>query len=275
MIGLVLSAECLIQRATGQRLMYWRWKPEFDVALPFGPFVNRNHFATWAILAIPLCMGYLLAHGAAHGAHRESERWQRTVARFADGRSIWLALSICLMLIALALCLSRAGWAGLAVGLMVGSGMMRRRRKSLGWALSATFAAAAVGALLMAPLDLIGRMTSVSAAAAGRFDIWRATLPIVDDFWLTGTGAGTFETVMLVYQRGRRCSVSTRRTITTCRWWPKEDLLVGIPAGLSILLFARERLDALRRDESRMYLSEPARSAASSAPRCRASGKRA
>ena len=34
--------------------------------LPLGPFVNRNHFATWAIMVIPLCLGYLGAHAQVH-----------------------------------------------------------------------------------------------------------------------------------------------------------------------------------------------------------------
>ena len=29
--------------------------------VPYGPFVNRNHFATWMIMACPLVFGYLLA----------------------------------------------------------------------------------------------------------------------------------------------------------------------------------------------------------------------
>lgn len=254
LVGLFLSAECLIQRATGMRMMYGRWKPAFDVAPPFGPFVNRNHFATWAILAIPICVGYLLAHGTAHGAHRESERWQRTVVRFMDGRSIWLVVSICLMLIALALCLSRAGWAGLAVGLIVGFGLMRRERLSFGWALAATCAVAAAGAVLAAPLDLVQRMTSVGTAATGRLDIWRATLPVVGDFWVTGTGAGTFETVMLVYQRVPslfRINAAHNHYLQIAA---EGGLLVGIPAGLSLVLFARRAWDALRDDNSTMYL---------------------
>jgi O-antigen ligase len=34
--------------------------------------------------------------------------------------------------------------------------------------------------------------------------IWRETIPVVKDFWLTGTGAGTYQRAMYVYQRSDR-----------------------------------------------------------------------
>jgi hypothetical protein len=66
LVGLTLSSIAIAQSATGHGLMYWRWKPEGEGPEPFGPFVNRNHFATWAVMAIPLLAGYLIAHASAH-----------------------------------------------------------------------------------------------------------------------------------------------------------------------------------------------------------------
>ena len=52
MLGLLLSLIALAQDSTSNGLMYWRWRPLTEGAPPFGPFVNRNHFATWMVLAI-------------------------------------------------------------------------------------------------------------------------------------------------------------------------------------------------------------------------------
>jgi O-antigen ligase len=41
---------------------------------------------------------------------------------------------------------------------------------------------------------------TVGRSALGRLVIWRATLPIIKDFWLTGAGAGAYERAMMVYQ---------------------------------------------------------------------------
>ena len=42
-------------------LLYGVWRPQDTGARPYGPFVNRNHLATWIIMACPLAFGYLLA----------------------------------------------------------------------------------------------------------------------------------------------------------------------------------------------------------------------
>jgi O-antigen ligase len=43
----------------------------------------------------------------------------------------------------------------------------------------------------------------VDQAGFGRITIWRETLPMVGDFWLTGTGAGTYSDAMTQYQTTR------------------------------------------------------------------------
>ncbi|MGH9313771.1 MAG: hypothetical protein ACRD1S_11320, partial [Vicinamibacterales bacterium] len=57
LMGFGVSLVALAQSATARGLIYWRWRPDHEGPDPFGPFVNRNHFATWAVLAIPLCLG--------------------------------------------------------------------------------------------------------------------------------------------------------------------------------------------------------------------------
>ena len=40
-------------------MIYGFWRPQRP-GNPFGPFVNRNHFAGWMIMALPLALGYAL-----------------------------------------------------------------------------------------------------------------------------------------------------------------------------------------------------------------------
>ncbi len=47
-------------------------------------------------------------------------------------------------------------------------------------------------------------MAGAQTGVANRLTIWRETVPIVRDFWLTGTGAGTYQRAMFVYQRSPR-----------------------------------------------------------------------
>src|SRR6266542_298223 len=53
-IGLAVSGVAIAQAATAGRMIYWHFRTEYEGPLPFGPFVNRNHFATWTIMAAPV-----------------------------------------------------------------------------------------------------------------------------------------------------------------------------------------------------------------------------
>ena len=200
--GLILSAICLAQDATAHGLMYWHWKPPFDVAYPFGPFINRNHYATWVVMAVPVALGYLLAHGWVHAPHERRSNWRARLGLF-DGRSLWLAAAVVLMLVGLVASLSRAGMIAMATALAVAIHCRGRHGAApvSWWAIGALVLAAVGAAIRIDPIELYHRFAASEAAAADRLSIWRATLPVIKDFWLTGAGAGTFEIVMLVYER--------------------------------------------------------------------------
>src|SRR4029078_7137100 len=132
--------------ATARGLMYWRWRPVDEGPDPFGPFVNRNHFATWAILAIPLCVGYLAAHSAAHTQRtRDNVPLRRRIVTFFDGRAMVLTSATGLLLVALAMTLSRSGPLRLAAGAAAGIVLGLRHEGSTGragWWLAAGIAVA-------------------------------------------------------------------------------------------------------------------------------------
>jgi hypothetical protein len=48
------------------------------------------------------------------------------------------------------------------------------------------------------------RFTRSGSGIENRVRIWRETLPVVRDFWLVGTGAGTYRMAMLFYQQSVR-----------------------------------------------------------------------
>jgi O-antigen ligase len=204
LLGLLVSLLAIAQAATAGRAIYWRFPTEFEGPLPFGPFVNRNHFATWVIMALPLCFGYIAARAGvhAHGAHLASAR--ERVARRLDPRSGWLLAAATSMLLALFLSLSRSALFALALSALLTVGIGRRRGKRPPWML-VTAGGVLLAALLWSDVPAMsGRMAAVGTALDDRLIIWRETLPIVRDFWAVGTGSGTYQTAMLVYQRADR-----------------------------------------------------------------------
>ena len=254
-VGLVLAAISLAQDATARGLMYWRWDPG-EGPPPFGPFLNRNHFATWIVMAAPVCLGYLLARASAHPRRESRDRtWHQRLLRLLDARSIWLSASICLMLVALVASMSRAGFVGLLSALAAGVFLRSRRAGSAAgtWAISAIGTALVAASIRVNLADVLHRFEAAGTAAAYRMGIWRATMPVVGDFWLTGAGAGTFETVMLVYRRAPSLFRTNAAHNHYLQVAAEGGLLIGIPVAVALVLFARESIEALARDDSAMY----------------------
>ncbi len=206
-VGLVFSTIAIAQAATAGRSIYWRFPTEYEGPLPFGPFVNRNHFATWAIMAAPLCFGYIMARTDNPDAALSPLISVRArLTRMADGRMIWLAVAAAVMTTALLMSMSRSGILALGAAATFSSlALGRRARRGRRWWVLGVFAVA-VG-IALARLDvpaLAERFARSGSGVESRLRIWTDTMPIVRDFWLTGTGVGSFRTAMVYYQRADR-----------------------------------------------------------------------
>jgi O-antigen ligase len=206
-MGLAVSAVAIAQAATAGRLIYWRYRTEYEGPLPFGPFVNRNHFATWAIMAAPLCFGYVIARANKPGSGPSSMVNRRTrLARLADGRTLWLTAAGAFMISALLLSLSRSGIVSLSVAGIVG--LLTLRPRAAGgrgvWLLAGVLVAVGIGVAFADLPAVADRFTRSGSGIDNRLRIWRETIPVVRDFWLVGTGAGTYRMAMLFYQKSVR-----------------------------------------------------------------------
>jgi O-antigen ligase len=205
-LGLIVSAIAIAQAATAGRYIYWRFRTEYEGPLPFGPFVNRNHFATWVIMAAPLCFGYLMARAdSPDTANAEFMSRRAKLTRLLDGRSAWLVFACALMTAALLLSLSRSGILALAAAATISMAGWRPRVIRRRWWVAAGLVLLLGYAFSRADLSaLADRFGRSGTGIQNRLTIWRETLPIVRDFWITGTGAGTYRDAMLYYQRADR-----------------------------------------------------------------------
>ena len=200
-LGIVFATLGLAQAASGSGAVYWWWEPLGEGAEPFGTFINRNHFATWVIMAAPACFGYAVARLHLSASDNPTRHWAARLVSVFDGRALFLLFAGILMTSALLTNLSRSGMLGLAtaaVYVLIASSRKidQRRRRWLG----AYIAAAAIIVVAFADAGaLIQRVEQTIAPGSGRIAIWRDTLPLIGDFWATGTGAGTYQTAMLVY----------------------------------------------------------------------------
>lgn len=202
--GLVTAFVGLAQRATASRTLLWLWTPEDPGGRPMGPFVNRNHFAMWLVMAAALAIGGVAAHLAHRAPSVASSTRSRLIGWARDGTTQWLGGAAVLMWLTVFASGSRGAMVGLAVFGGVWLVLAARQGHSLWQTALAGAALVLVGVVgVWTNLDMIvGRLDGGPGIA--RSTVWRDTLPVASDFLVTGTGGGTFASAMLLYQRNTR-----------------------------------------------------------------------
>ena len=255
-LGLVAALVAIVQRALSPGLVYGFWRPLERGAQPFGPIINRNHFATWMILALPVCLGYLAAHVHSHRSLRPLPFNIVRALRLADARVLWLWAAASMMLLAVTLTASRAALMSLALSAAFGV-WLRRERRDLRrrWTLGIYTALAAIVLLAWANFGAIAlRLDDLAVSGpGGRTLIWRDTIAMARDFWLTGVGLGSYQTAMAVYQTTLREYVFNHAHSQYLQLAAEGGLLLVVPAGLAVVAFALAALERLRHDRSPMW----------------------
>ncbi len=248
-LGVLLALVGIIQLAllgqdvyTGMRI-YGFWKPRNVLTTPFGPFVNKNHFAGWMLMAMPLVAGY--AAGLA-------ERGMRGVRATWRDRMLWLSsrdggrlqlvgFALLLMGVSLTLTRSRSGLAALVVAMLIFTIVAARRSGSVKLAAltGSALAVFAVVIVLWAGVNIQQRFGSMNEAVALRRNIWRDAAHIVSDFPLTGTGLNTFGTAMFQYQTSFPDQRVYEAHNDYLQLAAEGGLLLGVPIVATLIVFAR------------------------------------
>lgn len=206
-VGAVAAIAALIQKATTPKLLLFSVQPEARSTNPFGAFTNRNHFAAWLLLLSTAIIGYLIARVRIHDAH--DRRWGSVVKRFMASGAVMTAMAAVVTIGTLLTTLSRSAVAGLGVAALAGWRFGRPRLRLEHTSLPGALGVLGVLIILtMLFVDVDGWATRIEESFTteglfGRVTIWRETLPIIRDFWLTGVGAGTYPDAMTYYQQTR------------------------------------------------------------------------
>jgi O-antigen ligase len=259
LIGMIASVAAIVQRAQSHELLYGVWRPVEAGARPYGPFVNRNHFATWVVMACPLVFGYLLARVP---ARRPSQLVaQRLVAALKQLGSIriWLAASVCVMTLALLISASRSGLIALMCAMIVsllfrtGAARPTIRRWTI-FQLALLVLVAVSFANFDALVDRFDQTLRPAESGRGRSAVWADARRVIHDFPLTGTGAGTFGTAIGVYQTAEPGYSIGNAHNHYLQVAAEGGLLVSVPAASSIIAFFALCLRRVGGDRSPDYL---------------------
>jgi len=195
--GFALSAYAILARARFGPLLYG--SIVVPTVAPFGPFVSKNHFAGWTVMAALLVAG--LALGLAAVARRRARDW--TTDRGAFGVILALVATLAMALAVLA-SMSRGGVIALAAGAscFLALRLLRasRRRVALLPSLALT---AVLGAILigLVPPEAHERMRSLSGASF-RLDTWKDALRLASSSPALGHGLGAFHDAYPRFKRG-------------------------------------------------------------------------
>jgi O-antigen ligase len=242
-LGVALALFGIVQKAfldPRAPLLYGFWSPR-DGGNPFGPFVNRNHFAGWMTMVLPMVAMHAWAIvRQSEGRLREERsgrlRWFATV----DGnRVLLIGFSALVMAMALVFTGSRSGVGSLSVAALVMLLFIFRRLPGRG---SRVAAASYIGVVLLGAVAwagsgmVVSRFAMVPAEVGGRLAAWRDTATIVEDFPVFGVGLGAFGRAMLVYQSEGRDTMYAQAHNDYLQLAAEGGLVVGIPAAVVALL---------------------------------------
>src|SRR5215472_3232798 len=185
-LGFAVSIFAILQHLTFNGKLYWLRELHYT-AVPFGPFANRNHFAGFVELVVPLALVPLV------------------LGRVRRERLVVVGLFAILPVAALFLSASRGGILSFCVQIVLIAFLLLRR-----WSFGKHLffvAAVLLAALLMVSwlgvdkiLQRFSTLQSLEITAGKRAAMRKGTWRIFVNHPIVGTGLGTFQTVYPPYE---------------------------------------------------------------------------
>ncbi len=206
-IGCSLAFLAVVQKVAGNGKILWLVKIQPDWK-PFGPYINKNHFAGYMEMTAPIALSYCLylLSKVKKATDAQGSSKVKTLLMYLDNKkisSVSLAMTGVLIITgALFMTFSRGAIIGYILSMMLFILLSRSRRslrKKTGF------------------LVLIGAIVGLAAIASGwsmlqerfelaaqhgttRIDTWHDSISLLKDYSFVGTGFGTFDRIYPLYQ---------------------------------------------------------------------------
>jgi len=252
-IGTVLAPLGIVQHSIAPHRFYGLWTSHIPNALVYTPFMNRNDFASWLIMAIPLTAGYAIAH--IQSRRRAGAPFDPESA--FDNMTMMLGLALIVMIAGVIAAMSRSAIIGSSAALAVFV-LLSRGRMSRTWIagmLVTTVAVVIVAAVYAANISALTTRFSgaVSEGLTGRVAIWKQTWPMVRDFWPVGSGVGTYQQVMVLYQTTSRLFYISHADNEYLQVLAEGGALLAVPAAVALIALAATITRRLRGDRTNVF----------------------
>jgi hypothetical protein len=258
LIGIIQFA-VLGDHAYGGMKIYGFWAPKNKLTTPFGPFVNKNHFAGWMLMGLPLAIS--LGLGWFERTTGGTPQGWRAVLAWASspegGKAQLCVLAATVMAVSLLMTKSRSGLAGFMLALMLAGVVVSRR---FGGSRAKATALGGLALLLCVSFAWAGVNMSDRFATGGgsvelRRHIWRDAASVIRDFPLAGTGLNTFSAAMTTYQSPPRGGHFQEAHNEYLQIVTEGGFLLAVPAvaALALLVAGIRRRFAAGNDDGMSY----------------------
>jgi O-antigen ligase len=243
--AVILALVGIVQKPLYTGHIYGVWEPQTGGS-PFGPFVNRNHFAGWMLMALPLVLALVCA-GLERSTRGLKPGWRPRVLWLSTpeaSRLILLAAGAAVMTLSLVMTLSRSGISALAVSLIltgwfVARGVPGRSRQAAGVAYLLVLAITVVG--WVGSDTLLTRFFEADwSEFNGRRGAWSDAVGVASAFPLGGTGLNTYGEAARLYQTHNLGNHFGESHNDYLQLAAEGGLLLGLPVLACVALFFRD-----------------------------------
>jgi O-antigen ligase/tetratricopeptide (TPR) repeat protein len=202
-LAIGIAVVTILQKFTSPDKIYWFRPGPFNVH-PTGPWINRSQYSGYMEMIAPLVLALTLYYEPVISS-KESLR-SRIVAFFTTGNLyIFLGLGFLTLILSVFISLSRGGVIALSLSFplfFLLSAWKKSRYSGLFFIGITAFLILSLAWFGWDPI--IERFNAIFKSTGelniDRFAIWGDTLKVCKDFWLTGSGFGTFVNIFPTYK---------------------------------------------------------------------------
>lgn len=242
MFGVVLAFIGIVQKPLYSGAIYGVWELEIG-RMPFGPFVNRNHFAGWMVMALPLTLALLCAR-IDRSMRGLRPGWRHKVLWFSSPEAsqlVLIAAAAVVMALALMLTMSRSGIVAFLLSLLVLSWFIIEALESRSRRLAAATSLVLLVALVVAWAGPEALATRFSSGDWGEFNnrrgAWKDAWGVIRTFPLAGTGLNTYWAASLFYQHHELAQFFAQAHNDYLQLAAEGGLLLTVPAVACLVAF--------------------------------------
>lgn len=203
-LAIVIAFLAILQKFTSPDLIYW-FRAVPGNTHPVGPWIYRNHYAGFMELLFPLVLA-LFFYYRPNFHDQQSFRSKAVSMLSAPGSNVhfFLGFSVILILTSIFIGLSRGGIIATNISFFLFLILLTKKSTHSGKILPfVIFCCVLLATTWFGWEPILARFNTITTETGSivtdRFPIWMDCIPLVKDFFLTGSGFGTFIHVFSQY----------------------------------------------------------------------------